>query len=82
MAVHIARVDLMHVTSGGAVKKKSNMTIGEVARATHEHRIIENTHLAPNSVGNPTIENYIAAEYDDGFKIKYMDQYIIITDNI
>jgi len=88
--VHIAHIALMQVDNetGNVFTKESaisNFTTNQQPIVTAprtfatEHRILVNTTLAPNSTGNPTIDNYIVAEYAAGFTIVYMDQMTIIT---
>lgn len=81
MAVHVARVDLVHLTKDGNPVKKANTTIGDMMTASHEHRVLEDAGI-PNSTGFPTVKAYLEAEYDSGFVLRHMDQYYIITDDV
>jgi hypothetical protein len=78
MAVHVARIGMVHVTPTGAVKTHANMTIGEAARSSSEIRVLPNPSI-PNSVGYPTIEDYLTAEDTAGFSLRHLDQTFIIT---
>jgi len=53
-------------------------TIKEVLVSEHQHRVIPDASI-PNSVGRPTIKEYIELEADDDFVVRHIDQYIIIT---
>ncbi len=73
MAVHVARVSLMYVTQVGAVKSHAQMTIGEAANASQEHRVLIDPAI-PNTAGNPTVAAFLALEDVDGFTLNHLDQ--------
>lgn len=77
MAIHFARISLMQVLNN-EVKHKNNMTLAEVARSSHEMRVIEDSRI-PNTSGNPDISNYLELEEEDGFTLYEIDQTFIIT---
>lgn len=80
MAVHVVNVGLVQVTPTGEVKRKDSMTIGESVQASTETRVLPNDSV-PNSQGYPTIEQYLTSEDGDGFQLRHMDQYFIVTYN-
>ena len=89
---HLARVGLMrraatgqiYVISGNKVNaagtgESVNLTIQQTLSFDEEHRVIVDTDI-PNTSGNPTIKEYVETEATDGFLLKHMDQYIIVTE--
>jgi len=78
MAVHVARINLMYVTQIGTVKTHAQMTIGEAANATQEHRVIIDADI-PNTAGNPAVDAYLALEDGDSFTLNHLDQTYCIT---
>jgi len=81
MANRIAYVKLFSISNNGTVLDNSSTSLSDHMTADTEQRVIEDTTYAPNSVGNPTIAEYIKLEGDEGYSVAHMDQYIIITNN-
>ena len=78
MAVHVARLSLMHVTQVGTVKPRTQMTIGEVNNSNQEIRVIADPNI-PNSATNPTVEAFLILEDAAGFTLNHLDQTYCIT---
>lgn len=80
MAVHVVHVDYINVNKNNDVQYKATMSISEATYVERQHRVLSNSDV-PNSANNPTISNYLNLEYNDGYHLKHIDQYLIITDN-
>jgi len=81
MAIHVARLGLVHITATGSVKQHTSMTIGEAATSSSEIRVLVDSGLA-NTAGYPTVEAYLALEDASGFgTLRHLDQSFIITAN-
>ena len=78
IGVHIVHVGLIPVNELGAVVNKMSATIQQMITSSSEHRVMESASV-PNSAGNPTVDNYITAEADDGYVVYHLDQYTIVT---
>jgi len=82
MAVHIARLGLVHINSVGQAKPHVDMTIGEAATSSSELRVLVDTSNA-NTAGSPTASTYLALEDTAGFSLLHFDQtYVITTDGL
>jgi len=80
MAVHVAVIAIQNVSPAGIVKRKTEMTIGEVARSNSEARVMEDAAI-PNTTGSPTIQAYLELEEAEGYTLRHMDQTYIVTYN-
>jgi hypothetical protein len=78
MPVHVVNVQLVNVDASGSVLVNKTGTIAQVMTSDTDRRIAFNPNV-DNSADWPTIEAYLMAEDDDGFKLVHMDQYIIVT---
>ncbi len=90
MGVHFVTIGLFHkdtitgglfTKDGSPISKFEERTTKVTSRPrefTTEHRIVADSGIA-SSTGNPTINAYLEAEDDLGFKLAHMDQYIIVT---
>jgi len=74
---HVARIGLIRVDPLGNIVSK-NDTIKTVLNSSEEHRILEDANI-PNSMGNPTIEDYLEAEGSDDFILGHISQNLIVT---
>lgn len=79
MATHVAYVSPMSV-SGGSVINKNTATIKEMMVAGTEMRVVEDPNI-PNTINNPSIQNYLDAESAAGFTLTAMTNTVIVTDN-
>jgi len=77
MGVHVAYIRPMQVV-GGQVINKNDATIGQMALASMEMRIIADSGIASSS-GNPSIGDYIVAEDLLGFSVAHIDNTMIVT---
>ena len=81
MAVHIARVRLVDVDlNSNSVLDKSTIRMDQFLDTNFQkqHRVIVDASI-PNTASQPTIKDYIEAEYADNFYLVHMDQFIIVT---
>ena len=78
MAVHVARIGLVHINSVGQAKRHVEMTIGEAATSSSEQRVLVDADL-PNTAGFPTVVTYLTLEDADGFTLNHLDQTYVIT---
>lgn len=78
---HIAALGHKPVSTTGTVLEKKSATIGQMLQTTSELRVLEDTTRAPNSLGFPTIEQYILTEAAAGYKVAVINQSWIITYN-
>lgn len=78
MAVHVARLGLVHISPTGDIKQHSSMTIGEAAKSSSGIRVLPHDDI-PNTAGHPTIEQYLENEDADGFTLRHIDQTYVIT---
>lgn len=79
ISCRIAKIVQVQINPLGVVIHKNSATIAEMLTGSTELRVFEDTANAPNSTGYPTIENYIKAEANDGFKVSVINQTWIIT---
>lgn len=77
----IAKIGPKPVSAAGIVLDKRTATVGEMLHTTSEMRVLEDTTNAPNSVGYPTIEDYIRLEAAQNYKVAVINQSWIITYN-
>lgn len=77
MAVHVITHGLQRVTAEGALMP-ARATIQDRMNFDIQDRVFEDANV-PNSVGNPTVADYIIAEEGSGFVFLHMDQTYIIT---
>lgn len=77
----IASIGPKPVSAAGTVLNKNAATVAQMLTATQEMRVLENTTLAPNSAGYPTIEEYILLEAAQNYKVHVINQSWIITYN-
>lgn len=80
--IHIARVGFFSVNSktGKFIDKNHPDTkIRDVLRTEHQHRVIADVTNAPNSVDNPTVDDYLRLEAAAGYILRHMDQTMIVT---
>lgn len=77
MPIHVARHGLLRTRSDGTIMP-SNATIKDRLTFEIEDRILVNADI-PNSVGNPTISDYLQLEETAGYAFLHMDQTFIIT---
>ena len=77
---HVAFIRLLNISPLGVVvdKNKVTTTIQDVLDCSTEPRILEDRDI-PNSIGNPSLRDYILAEAVDGFKITHIDNTMIIS---
>lgn len=90
MAIHVAKVQLMHVDSlTGAVFTKDGskmsdftsvktVTVSPQRQYSTEFRVVVDGTI-PNTAGNPDIPTYLGLEAGSGYKFAHMDQTYIIT---
>lgn len=90
MAIHVAKLQLMHVDSvTGVVFTKDNSklkdftsvkteTVSPQRSYSTEFRVVVDATIA-SSAGNPDIPTYLALEATAGFKFAHMDQTYLIT---
>lgn len=81
MAVHVAKVQLIDVDlNSNTILDKSTIRMDQFLDTNFQkqHRVIVDASI-PNTASQPTIKDYIEAEYADGYCLVYMDQYMIIT---
>lgn len=90
MAIHVAHIALMHIDSvTGDVIRKDTAAIKDFTTQTQpiisrprefstEHRVVEDA-TNTNTLGNPTIADYLTLEDGDGLMLVHMDQTFIIT---
>ncbi len=90
MAIHVAKLQLMHVDSVTGVvftKDSSKLkdftsvkttTVSPQRSYSTEFRVIVDATIA-NTAGNPDIPTYLALEAGSGYKFAHMDQTYIIT---
>jgi hypothetical protein len=78
MAVHVARIGLVHINAVGQAKPHVDMTIGEAATSSSEHRVVPDPAL-PNTAGHPTVATYLTLEDAAGFTLNHLDQTYVIT---
>jgi hypothetical protein len=76
--IHVAYIALLPVNSLGAVIKKNEATIGQMANASTEPRMIADSAI-PNTATNPTPKAYLELEAADDFILKHIDQTQIVT---
>jgi len=78
--VHVARVGLFNVDATGNIMRKNDpdISIKQQLTSSLEHLVIEDASV-PNSVGNPTVTEYIKLEATDNFVVHHMDQTMILT---
>lgn len=82
VGIHIARVAFLAVnkTTGQVIDKNNpNTKIKDVLQTEHQHRVLVDVTNAPNSAGNPTVDDYLRLEAAQDFVVKHMDQNMIIT---
>ena len=79
--IHVVRVGFLKVDIAGNVidKESPPTTIKTHLTGSHEHRIIPNVSLVPNSANSPDVKLYLEAEAGDDFVLEYMDQNTIDT---
>lgn len=80
--IRVARVGFLAVNSRtGAVIDKNNpsTTVNDVMQTSHQHRVLQDITNAPNSTGNPTVDDYLRREAGDGYVVRHMDQNMIVT---
>lgn len=82
MPVHTVYLKPQNVDQSGNIVDKNNpaTTIAQVMLSNTEMRVIP-TSSVPNSAGSPNIEQYLAAEDADGFKVVSMNNTMIVTQN-
>jgi len=82
MAVHTVYLKPQNVDQSGNIVDKNDpaTTIGQVMRSNTEMRVMSNQDVA-NSLNNPTIEQYLKAESDIGFKLVQITNTMIVTQN-
>jgi hypothetical protein len=79
MPIHYANVQLIDVDSTGQIINKATARMDKYLSATEKQfRVIPNSNI-PNSTGYPTIISYLQAEMNDGYYLRHLDNYIIIT---
>lgn len=81
MAIHIVHVKPQNVNSltGEIVDKNDpSTTIAQVMRSDTEFRVVPDANI-PNSIGSPTIANYLTLEDAAGFKAVQVSNTMIIT---
>jgi hypothetical protein len=79
--VHVANIGLLNVNPiTGKVYHRSdgNLTIRESLVFETQFRVLENPNN-PNTIGNPTVEEYLRLEGEDDFRLSYMSQSLIVT---
>ena len=81
MQVHVARVGFLKVDAQGNVinKESPTTTIKTHLTGSHEHRIIPNVSLIPNTANSPDIKTYLELEAGNDYVLEYMDQNTVIT---
>ena len=79
--IHVVRVGFLKVDVAGNVidKESPTTTIKTHLTGSHEHRVIPNVSLVPNSANSPDVKLYLEAEAGDDFVLEHMDQDTIIT---
>ena len=76
---HIARISMIPVSGiTGQIINKNTATIADVLKSSTEPRVIADPAI-PNTVGNPTIANYILIEAASGWVLYHIDQTMIVT---
>lgn len=89
MGVHVARMVLVNVDQNGNLmtkdgsKMKDFTTLSQTPVTTHlgfstEHRILPDD-AVPNSADYPSLDDYLALEDTAGYKLKHLDQYLVVT---
>jgi len=78
MAVHIAYIAPMTVDAAGNVRIRSDLTIGEALGASQQLRVVEDSQI-PNTIGSPTIEDYIRLEDASGYTLLYLSNTMVVT---
>jgi len=78
MSVHIAYIAPMTVDAAGNVRIRSDLTIGEALGASQQLRVVEDSQI-PNTVGSPTIEDYIRLEDASGYTLLYLSNTMVVT---
>tara|TARA_R110000868_G_scaffold45841_27_gene151881 strand:- start:1865 stop:3544 length:1680 start_codon:yes stop_codon:yes gene_type:complete len=78
--IHTARVGLFSVDAVGNVfnKNDQNVTMSQILRSSTEQRIIIDSSNS-NTIGNPTVKNYLKLEAEDNFVTEYFSENLIIT---
>ena len=81
--VNVAYLQLSNVDPLGRVVNKNDprTTIADMLHTQLAYRIIPNSNI-PNSVGGPSLDQYLAAEFANGFTVSHIDQSMIITSNV
>ena len=79
MATHTIYISPTPVLNN-IVIDKNTATIAEVLQADTEMRIVPNSNV-PNSMGHPTIEEYVNLESNDGFSVVSLTNTMIITES-
>ena len=62
----------------GVPLDKDDATVSQMLKSDTQMRIIENA-LVPNTLGSPSIEDYIALEEDDGYGVTILNNTMIVT---
>lgn len=75
--IHVVRHGLIKTKSDGSIMP-SNATIKDMLTFNTEDRILVDAGI-PNSVGNPTVKEYLELEDSSGYVFLHMDQTYIIT---
>jgi len=74
---HIVRIGEVRLDALGNIVKKTD-SIKEVMTSTRVDRILEDINV-PNSIGNPSVEDYLTAEAADNFILGHISQNLIVT---
>jgi hypothetical protein len=76
--INTATLILVPVDAIGNVVNKNTATIGQMATTSSEIRVNPDTDL-PNTIGYPTIAEYLNREAADGMLLAHLDQTYVIT---
>lgn len=78
---HVAELGLFQVNSltGEVIPPGSPLPIKGLASFSTEFRLIEDSEI-PNTIGHPTIKEYLRREAEDDFEFRYIDQTNVVTE--
>lgn len=77
-SIHIVNVAPMKISTSSGLKLAPSDTIKSHLLSSTEVRVVENQSV-PNSIGNPTIEEYLRLEALSDYVVYHIDQTYIIT---
>lgn len=82
MAAHVGEIIPVAITSTGTILAPgTSFTLGDKMKSSTEHRV-KADHLTGTSDNYCTIKRYIELEGNSGYKIRFMNQTYIVSDNL